>query len=86
MCQIQYGITQEHQQLFVLASEQSGQRLLACFDHDSFSYPLPKLGLGGPELFPITADYERRLLFAFLLFVCVNECWIHLNTTLALRV
>jgi hypothetical protein len=72
MCQIQNRITQQDQQLFVLASEQSSQRLLTGFRHDAFSHPLPKLSLRCPELLPVAANHERRLLFASLLFVHIH--------------
>ena len=77
MRQVQHGVTQQHQQLFVLSAEESRQRLLSRFDHDSFPHPLPKLRLCSPELFPIAANDQRCLLLAFLL---------HVDTPLPLRV
>jgi len=72
--QIQHRITQQHQQLFVFSSEQSSERLLPGFHHHALSHPLPKLRLCRPKLLPVTANHQRRLLFAFLLFVRVNVC------------
>ena len=66
MCQIQHCVTQQHQQLFVLSSEQTSQRLLAGFHHHTFSDPLPKLFLCRPKLFPVAANDECRLLLTFL--------------------
>ena len=77
MCQVQHGVTQQHQQLLVLSPEESRQRLLGRFDHNSFPDPLPKLCLCSPELFSIPANNERCLLLAFLL---------HVDTPLPLRV
>ena len=83
MSQVQYGITQQHQQLFVIPLEHSAQRLFAGFYHDSVSDPLPELRLRGPKLFSIAANDQRCLLSLFLLgslFLLV-----HLNTPLALH-
>ena len=70
----------------MLAPEQPGQRLLTRFDHDAFPHPLPKLRLCSPELFSIPANYQCCLFFAFLLFVCIDECCVHVDTPLPLRV
>src|ERR1041385_6869619 len=86
MRKVQHGVTQQHQQLFVLSAEESRQRLLSRFDHNSFPDPLPKLRLCSPELFPVAANDQRCLLFAFLLLVGMNECCAHVDTLLALRV
>ena len=67
MRQVQNRITQYNQQLFVLAFEYSRQRLFARFDDDAFSHPLPELCLSGPELFTVTTNDQRCLLFALLL-------------------
>jgi hypothetical protein len=56
MGQIQYGITQQHQQLFVIALKDSAQWLLTSFNHYSVSDPLPELRLRGPKLFSITTN------------------------------
>src|ERR1044071_3917346 len=77
MCQIQDCVTQQHQQLLMLAPEESGQRLLARLNDDSFAHPLPELSLCRPKLFSITADHERGLLLPLFL---------HLDTPRRLRV
>lgn len=33
-------------------------------------HPLPELSLGGPELFPIAADYQCRFLFLLFFELC----------------
>jgi len=86
MCQVQYCVTQQHQQLLVLAPEQTSQRLLPCFVHDAVSHPLPKLGLCRPKLFAVAADHQRSFLFPFLLLVATCRCIsAHMNTLHPLR-
>jgi len=84
MGQIQYGITQQHQQLFVIAPEDSAQRLLPSFNHYSVSDPLPELRLCGPKLFSITTNDQSRLLLS-LLFLGSLFLIVHLNTPRALH-
>src|SRR5258705_9479605 len=84
MGQVQYGVTQKHQQLFVIASEYSSQRLLASLDHDSFANPLPELRLCGPKLFPIATNDKCRLFLSPLLLGNLF-LFVHLNTPLALH-
>jgi len=67
MREIQDGVTQEHQQLFVLASKNSSQRLFSRFNYDAFPHPLPELCLCGPKLLSIATDDQRCFLFALLL-------------------
>lgn len=69
MCQIQHRITQQHHQLFMLSSELTSQRLITDLRDHTLSYPLPKLCLCCPKLFPIAANYQRGLLLPLLLLV-----------------
>ncbi len=66
--QVQNRIAQQHQKFFVFSVEESSQRLLTRLGYHAVSHPLPKLCLCGPKLFPIPANYQRRLLLALLLF------------------
>ena len=71
MRQVQYGVTQEHHQLFVLSREFAGQRLIPGFHYDAFSGPLPKLRLRGPELLPVAADDDGSLSLSLFLLIAV---------------
>lgn len=53
----------------MLAHEHAGERTILRLDDDALSRPLPELGLGRPELFGVTTDYQGSVLpFLFLLF------------------
>jgi hypothetical protein len=67
--QIQYRITNEYQQLLMFAMKRSRQRTVISLYNDAFPHPLPKLCLGGPKLFAISADDQRGLLLALLCFI-----------------
>lgn len=72
----------------MLSSEETSKRLLTSFSHNAFPYPLPKLRLCRPKLFPIPANHQSRLLLAFLFLVGVNGCWFicaHADTPLSAR-
>ena len=58
----------------MLAVECAGQRAIVGLGYNSFPDPLPKLRLGGPELFPIAANHQRRFLLSllFLVLVCAH--------------
>jgi len=67
--QIQDGVAQQHHQLFVLTRKGASQRLITGAHHYPVPYPLPELSLCGPELSPVLADDESRLLLLFLFFL-----------------
>ena len=58
----------------MLPFERSSQRIVICLGYDAFPHPLPELGLRGPKLLAIPADYQGRLLLFLLLlvFVCAH--------------
>ena len=60
--EVQNGVGNQDHLLLMLTQKCSGKRLVPDLDYDSFSDPLPKLSLSGPELLPIAADYQRRAL------------------------
>ena len=66
MSQVQYSITQQDHQFFVLSREGAGQRLIARSDYHAIPHPLPKLSLRGPELPAVLANYQCRLFLLFL--------------------
>lgn len=73
--QVQYGITEHHHQLFVLATERTGQWLVGDFSNYPRPYPLPELRLSGPELLlVILTDDQGVILFSLLL---VFSCFQH---------
>ncbi len=85
--EVEYCVAQHYQQLFVVACEYTGERMILRFNDDAFSRPLPELGLGCPELLGITTDYEGCvlpllflilliLLFTHGLFLPVKLIWI----------
>jgi hypothetical protein len=57
--QIQHCVTYHDQEFFVFFQKHPGQRLILRFDDHAVSYPLPELGLGGPELLLVTANHKR---------------------------
>lgn len=66
----------------MLSSELTSQRLITDLRDHTLPYPLPKLCLCCPKLFPIAANYERGLLFPLLLLVRLSirvHLWIHLD-------
>lgn len=66
----------------MLSSELTSQRLVADLRDHTVSYPLPKLCLCRPKLFPIAANYQRGLLLPLLLLVRLSihgSLWIHLD-------
>src|ERR1044071_2712656 len=65
--QIQYRVTQQHEQLLMLAFEQSREWLFARLDDNTIAHPLPELGLCCPKLFPVFADDECCLFLPLLL-------------------
>jgi hypothetical protein len=68
MGQVQDRVAQQNQQLFVLAVERTGKRIILGFADNSFPCPLPKLRLRRPKLLAIATNNERGLLlFLFLL-------------------
>ena len=85
MGQIQYGITQQHQQLFMIALEDSTQRLFSSFIHYSISVPLAYLSLRGTYLFSIKTKVQCLLILS-LLFLGNLFLIVHLDTPLALHV
>ena len=64
--QIQDSVAQQHHQFFVLTRKGAGQRLITGAHHYPVPDPLPELSLCGPELPPVLADDESRLLLLFL--------------------
>lgn len=56
----------------MLPFERSSQRTVICLGYDAFPHPLPELGLRGPKLLAIPADYQGRLLFFLFLLVFVD--------------
>lgn len=86
MGEIKYRVAEKYHQFFMLPMKSPGQRLVSCFDHDAIPYPLPELGLRGPELSPITAHHESGLaLLLFLLVFFFLDAHILLNTRVALH-
>jgi hypothetical protein len=70
MGQVQNCVAQQDHQLFVFPVKGPGQRVILGFGDESFSSPLPKLSLRGPEFLAITTDDERR----FFLYTSVPAC------------
>ena len=68
MGEIEHGIADQHHQLVMFATKCARERLVLSFHDYAFSDPLPELLLGGPELFAVTTNDQRRLLFLFFLF------------------
>ena len=66
--QIQNCVTQNDHQLFMVAGEQSSQRMIAGLHNYAFANPLPELGLGRPKLLSIATIDQGRLLLTALLF------------------
>lgn len=62
VCEVEHRMGNQDHKLFMLTQKLSGKRVISDLDHGSFSDPLPKLSLGGPKLFSITANYQRRAL------------------------
>jgi len=85
VCQIQNGITQQHQQLFVLTVKCSSQRLFTSLGYNSVSDPLPELSLCRPKLFPVAADDQRCFLLPFFLFGDCRFVSAHVDTLVPLR-
>lgn len=67
--QIKNCVAYQHHQFFVFTKEGARKRLVGSLNNYTFAYPLPKLLLRCPELFPIAADYERCLFLLSLLFL-----------------
>jgi hypothetical protein len=74
MGQIKDGVAQKHHEFFMLSVESTRQGLVSRFHDNTVSYPLPELGLRGPEFSPVTADHERglSLLLFFLVFLFLD--------------
>lgn len=57
--EVEYGVTEIDQQLFVLARELAGQRMVLRFHEHAIPEPLPELGLRCPKLSATTAYNQR---------------------------
>ena len=68
MGEIEHGITDQHHQLVMFATKCARERLILSLHNYAFPHPLPELLLGGPELFAIATNDQRRFLFLLLLF------------------
>jgi len=66
MSQVQDRIAQDDQQFFVLPCKNSSKRGISGLYNYLVSDPLPKLGLGRPELFTVAANDQSRPLLFFL--------------------
>ena len=69
MSQVQDRIAQDDQQFFVLPCKNSSKRGIPGLYNYLVSDPLPKLGLGRPELFTVAANDQSRSLLFFLQFL-----------------
>ena len=56
MGQVENGVAEQYHQLFILPYESARKGMILNLDDDSFSNPLPKLGLCSPELLVVTAN------------------------------
>jgi hypothetical protein len=59
---IEHYVADHHEEFLALTTEAPGQGVLAGNVHESLTYPLPELLLGGPELVVVGTDYSGRLL------------------------
>lgn len=86
MCEIKNRITQNDKCLFVLSYKFSMKRLIADFDDDPFTDPLPELCLGRPETSSIPGNNHGGFDSLFLLFL-ITHCFtlVRLNRLLPLR-
>ena len=80
MGQVEYRVSEQYQQLFMLPGKHSGKRSVTSFDYHRIPDPLPELRLGSPELLAIGADDQRR---ALPLFIQLFELLIYLFRLLA---
>ena len=75
--EIKHGVAQNNQQLLVFAYEYTSEWMILGFYNHALSCPLPKLGLGGPELLGVATDNEGcvlPLLFLFFPFFFFTQC------------
>jgi hypothetical protein len=59
---IEHYVADHYEEFLALTTEAPGQGVLAGNVHESLTYPLPELLLGGPELVVVGTDYSGRLL------------------------
>ena len=64
---IQDSMVKQDHVFLVLSNKITGCWMMFGLGHYSVSYPLPELGLCGPEFFTVAANNARRSLLLFLL-------------------
>ena len=68
MREVKHRVTDQDHQLVMFATKCARERLILSLHNYAFPHPLPELLLGGPELFAIATNDQRRFLFLLLLF------------------